>query len=101
SVPRALYPLSLHDALPILPGTIRRQRFLGAVENPGAPVVLLGAPLDTTVSFRPGTRFGPSRIRDMSDGLEDYSPHLNLDFSQVRSEEHTSELQSRENLVCR
>lgn len=71
------------DPVQAVPGTIRRQRFLGAVENPGAPVVLLGAPLDTTVSFRPGTRFGPSRIRDMSDGLEDYSPHLNLDFSQV------------------
>ncbi|MFO7312251.1 MAG: agmatinase [Bacillota bacterium] len=71
------------DPVQAVPGTVRRQRFLGAVENPGAPVVLLGAPLDTTVSFRPGTRFGPSRIRDMSDGLEDYSPHLNLDFSQV------------------
>ncbi|OUM95859.1 MAG: agmatinase [Firmicutes bacterium ZCTH02-B6] len=71
------------DPAQVVPGTVRRQRFLGAVDDPGAPVVLLGAPLDTTVSFRPGTRFGPARIRDVSDGLEDYSPYLDLDFSQV------------------
>lgn len=34
----------------------------------------MGVPLDVTTSFRPGTRFGPARIRAVSDGLEDYSP---------------------------
>jgi len=66
-----------------LPGVVRRQRFLGASEDAGAPVVLLGAPLDVTVSFRPGTRFGPARIRDVSDGIEDYSPVLDRDLTQV------------------
>jgi len=42
-----------------------------------ARVVLLGAPMDFTVSFRPGTRSGPSRIRDVSVGLEEFSPYLN------------------------
>ncbi len=58
-------------------------RFLGARDDAGAPVVLLGAPLDATTSFRPGTRFGPSRIRDMSAGLEYYSPALDRDLSDV------------------
>lgn len=39
-------------------------------------VVIVGAPMDLTVSFRPGSRLGPTRIREVSHGLEDYSPHL-------------------------
>ncbi|HEY8530710.1 MAG TPA: agmatinase [Limnochorda sp.] len=42
--------------------------------------VLLGLPLDSTVSFRPGTRFGPARIRAVSEGLETYSPVLDRDL---------------------
>jgi len=38
--------------------------------------VLYGMPMDFTVSFRPGSRFGPSRIREVSVGLEEYSPYL-------------------------
>ena len=43
--------------------------------------VLLGLPLDATVSFRPGTRFGPARIRAVSEGLESYSPVLDRDLT--------------------
>jgi agmatinase len=32
--------------------------------------------MDYTVSFRPGSRFGPGRIREASVGLEEYSPYL-------------------------
>lgn len=39
-------------------------------------VVLYGMPMDWTVSFRPGSRFGPNRIRETSIGLEEYSPYL-------------------------
>lgn len=53
---------------------VRREQFLAAGDDPNATVVLLGAPLDVTTSFRPGTRFGPARIRSVSDGLEEYSP---------------------------
>ncbi|MFO7253905.1 agmatinase [Limnochorda sp.] len=45
--------------------------------------VLLGLPLDATVSFRPGTRFGPARIRAVSEGLESYSPVLDRDLTDV------------------
>lgn len=38
--------------------------------------VIYGMPMDWTVSFRPGARFGPARIREVSVGLEEYSPYL-------------------------
>jgi agmatinase len=60
-------------------------RFLGAEEQLGpARVVLYGAPLDATTSFRPGTRFGPRQIRAVSDVLETYSPVLGRDLCQTR-----------------
>jgi agmatinase len=43
-------------------------------------VVLFGAPFDGTTSFRPGTRFGPNTVRNESDGLETYSPYLDMDL---------------------
>ncbi|MFZ6016524.1 MAG: agmatinase [Nitrospirota bacterium] len=38
-----------------------------------AEIIILGIPLDVTVSFRPGTRFAPSAIREISWHLEDYN----------------------------
>src|SRR5207302_10571311 len=80
TAPTELYTLSLHDALPILPhaGHDRGSRSRG-IRSPGVPeerrpLLDRTAPAgDCTSPFYPG----------------------------VRSEEHTSELQSRENLVCR
>lgn len=48
-----------------------------------ANIVLFGADFDGTVSFRPGTRFGPSEIRKASYGLETYSMSLQKDLEQV------------------
>lgn len=45
-----------------------------------AEVVVFGIPFDGTVSFRPGTRFGPAAIRQELDGLETYSPYQNKDM---------------------
>ncbi|GAA0357777.1 agmatinase [Bacillus horti] len=45
--------------------------------------VLYGMPMDFTVSFRPGSRFGPARIREVSLGLEEYSPYLDRHLEQV------------------
>ena len=38
----------------------------------GCQVGLFGVPYDGTTSFRPGTRFGPAAIREVSQGLETY-----------------------------
>ena len=48
-----------------------------------AKTVLYGMPMDWTVSFRPGSRFGPNRIREVSIGLEEYSPYLDGDLSEA------------------
>ncbi|MCD8375672.1 MAG: agmatinase [Oscillospiraceae bacterium] len=58
------------------------ETFLGC----GAPyeaagMVLYGAPFDSTASFRPGARFGPSAMRHESFGLETYSPYQNADLT--------------------
>lgn len=59
-----------------------RPRFLCADSLfESARVVLLGCPFDETVSFRRGARSGPGAMREASDCLETYSPHLDKDLS--------------------
>jgi len=48
-----------------------------------ANLVLFGAPFDSTTSYRPGTRFGPSAIRHESYGIETYSPYQDLDLDNL------------------
>ncbi|WP_314590801.1 agmatinase [Paenibacillus terrigena] len=45
--------------------------------------VIYGMPMDFTVSFRPGSRFGPPRIREVSIGLEEYSPYLDKSITDM------------------
>ena len=49
----------------------------------GCRVGLFGVPYDGTTSFRPGTRFGPAAIREVSSGLESYCPQLDLDLEDL------------------
>src|SRR5690606_41262286 len=82
AVTTELYTLSLHDALPISRGNVYRRRHLhqlyGGQEQGG-----ISTPSGHNMIFL----FTSDRGREH--GYQD------------RSEEHTSELQSRENLVCR
>ena len=48
-----------------------------------ASIVLYGAPFDSTTSFRPGARFGPSAMRHESFGLETYSPYQDKDLTDI------------------
>ena len=50
-----------------------------------AEIVLYGAPFDSTTSFRPGARCGPSAIRHESFGLETYSPYQDRDLMDIRA----------------
>src|SRR5258706_16362900 len=68
-----IYTLSLHDALPISPGISRSAT---PIETP--PIV----------AYRKPASFSWSR-------------NCTVELSPARSEEHTSELQSLTNLVCR
>ncbi|MFL6558863.1 MAG: agmatinase [Bacillus sp. (in: firmicutes)] len=47
-------------------------------------VVLYGMPMDWTVSYRPGSRFGPARIREVSIGLEEYSAYLDRELEDIK-----------------
>lgn len=46
-------------------------------------IVLVGAPMDFTCSFRPGTRFGPQKIREVSIGIEEYSIYMDKSLDDV------------------
>src|SRR2546422_11760592 len=76
-----IYTLSLHDALPISTCSTTRISDAGAESRPVASHTVRG-----DCSSAPGTTSNPSRTGD---------PRW------ARSEEHTSELQSRLHLVCR
>src|SRR5690606_41361221 len=75
-----IYTLSLHDALPISAAALARAR------SPSLPP---GAPLPGAVGFS-------LDVAGVSQRVSRRKRRTTL-----RSEEHTSELQSRENLVCR
>src|SRR3712207_8927152 len=74
-----IYTLSLHDALPIL---ARNRAAFDRVE------------------FSPHALGGAATV-DMSTTLFGHRTALPLVLAPTRSEEHTSELQSRQYLVCR
>ncbi len=58
------------------------ETFLGCDSDyESASLVLFGAPFDSTTSYRPGTRFGPSAMRHESFGLETYSPYQDADLT--------------------
>lgn len=58
--------------------------FIGCdCEYDDAKIVLFGAPCDSTTSFRPGTRFASSAMRNESFGIETYSPYQDKDLLDV------------------
>src|SRR5690606_41534342 len=86
TAPTQIYTLSLHDALPIF--GVSNEAHKSAAPNSGAGQ----HPTDTVVdSERPNTVSNATST----------PPTASASTASARSEEHTSELQSRENLVCR
>jgi len=60
------------------------RKFLGSRESyDEAKVILFSVPLDHTGSFRPGTRFAPSSIRENSYVLEEFSLLSNNDIREI------------------
>src|SRR5690606_42108475 len=95
--PPAPYPPSLHDALPICRPSRSRRSIAPWVAGASAAAAastpdLVGAGLRRAV--------GRSGARDELD-IGGLLVHTFRRAPHARSEEHTSELQSRENLVCR
>ncbi len=48
-----------------------------------AKIILLGVPLDSNSSFRPGARFAPEEMRMVFSSLEDYSPLTEKELKEV------------------
>src|SRR5690606_39802804 len=90
----ASYTLSLHDALPI---SRAAGRVLSSPDDSASGVFCARHRRSNEAS----PKFDPSHPwRDIPAADSPARPSL-AGRSRVRSEEHTSELQSRENLVCR
>src|SRR5690606_41160255 len=95
----ALYSLSLHDALPIL-------AFFGLpffeTERPEPTIIPVEivpeAELADITTPKPAEEPAPTPPEEPE---ETQAPPPEPEPEPTRSEEHTSELQSRENLVCR
>ena len=48
-----------------------------------ASYVVVGAPLDATTTFQPGTRFGPDEIRRFARSFDDYDHHTDQQFTEL------------------
>jgi agmatinase len=48
---------------------------------------IFGAPFDGTTTYRPGTRFGPAKIRQEFFGIETFSPFQRRDLADVKYED--------------
>ncbi|MFB6102381.1 MAG: arginase family protein [Haloplanus sp.] len=56
--------------------------FPGATaDRAAAAYVVVGAPLDISTTFQPGTRFGPDRVRRFAASFEDYDRRTDRHFS--------------------
>src|SRR5690606_41721253 len=92
------YALSLHDALPICEGSGTSRQSQGADQEGGHL-----APGDGIVRTEPVVGWWVAAAGDVGCGeAGDVAfEHVACRVGEGRSEEHTSELQSRENVVCR
>lgn len=64
--------------------TANRVTFIGCdADYADAKAVIFGAPMDQTTSYRPGTRFAASAIRNESFGIETFSPYQHCDMCDV------------------
>lgn len=46
--------------------------------------VIIGIPMDATTSFRPGTRLAPYRVREVSEGIEEYSIYQDKSLEDIK-----------------
>lgn len=69
----------------MLKGPFLEKNFIGAIDNfEESKIVMLGAPMEATLSNRPGTRFAPQSMRLESVGIETYSPTFNKNLEDVK-----------------
>src|SRR5207253_8077564 len=91
--------LPLHDALPIswLPDLVRDEITRLSARAAATTTIAIGVVAPSAAVTAPATN--PTRDQWLADFMK--LKRMNVLISQGRSEEHTSELQSRGHLVCR
>lgn len=58
-------------------------------DAPGdAAYVVVGAPLDASTTFQPGTRFGPRRVRHFAESFDDYDRRTDQQFTDLDVADH-------------
>ena len=63
--------------------------FPGAVaDRDAADFVVVGAPLDVSTTFQPGTRFGPDRVRTFARTFDDFDHQSGRHFSDLAVHDH-------------
>lgn len=63
--------------------------FPGAsADRDAADYAVVGAPLDVSTSFRPGTRFGPDRVRRFARSFDDYDHRTDRRFTDLAVHDH-------------
>src|SRR2546429_5335695 len=109
-----IYTLSLHDALPILVRQLITESILMALAGGALGLALASAGMGSLLAMAPSTlpRVGDIRLDArifaftfavslLTGVLFGLAPAIYATRTNLRSEEHTSELQSRLHLVCR
>src|SRR5690606_41036640 len=96
-----IYTLSLHDALPIFAGYAAEELVFGETTNGSVNDLAVATGLVKKMIKSYGMEeflvaIGNPHVSTLEQG---YAHNVQDNFNE-RSEEHTSELQSRENLVC-
>src|SRR5690606_41877971 len=100
SAPTSIYTISLHDALPILKNIIMKNIILAITLLYISIACVQERIIDN--NNRPQNYVPKKGDYIVNNGLNDFEgTFIWENSSKDRSEEHTSELQSRENLVCR
>ncbi|KDE60266.1 agmatinase [Halostagnicola sp. A56] len=67
----------------MFPGAADYRRAETSGREPDADFVVVGAPLDASTTFQPGTRFGPRRVRTFSESYDDYDRRTDQHFSEL------------------
>jgi agmatinase len=63
--------------------------FPGArADRDSAAYAVVGAPLDASTTFQPGTRFGPRRVRHFAQAFDDYDHHTEQSFTDLAVHDH-------------
>src|SRR5690606_41983251 len=98
--PPAPYPLSLHDALPIS-GAFDRDAIIETATRRFAHLTTKPDPEREAARPQSGAAGETRKLEQTHLVFSWPAPSAGSEHIYARSEEHTSELQSRENLVCR